>query len=270
MTDRTTLNPRPGTATLAGKVVAITGGARGVGFATARACVDAGMTVAIGDLSAAASEEAAQRLGADRAIGLAVDVRDRGSFSAFMDAATECFGEIDVLVNNAGVLHMGPFASAEPGDVQRQLDVNLGGVLVGSRLALDRFLPRGEGHIVNLASTAAMVAAPNGAVYSATKYAVLGFTRALRGELRGSGVRTTVVMPGVIRTAMTTDFHSAFGVRTIEPEAVGNAIVSALRTGAPEVCVPKEVALQGRLFTTLPARLADALKRMTRADQIMH
>ncbi|MGW4636836.1 SDR family NAD(P)-dependent oxidoreductase [Nocardia sp. NPDC004415] len=255
---------------LVGKVVAITGGAQGIGFATAVACAAAGMSVAIGDLSASASAQAAEELGIDRAIGLPVDVRNRESFSAFLDATAEQLGEIDIVINNAGVLHMGPFAESEPDEVQRQVDVNLGGVLIGSRLALDRFLPRGSGHIVNMASTAAMVAAPNGAVYTATKYAVLGFTRALRGELRGSGIRTTVVMPGVIRTEMTTDFRGATGVRVIEPDAVAEAIVAAIRTGAMEVCVPKEVALQGRLFTTLPAGLSDMLRRITGADQVMH
>jgi NAD(P)-dependent dehydrogenase (short-subunit alcohol dehydrogenase family) len=96
--------------------------------------------------------------------------------------------------------------------------VNLGGVLTGTQLALERFLPRGSGHIVNLASKAAMVASPYGATYSATKHAVLGFTRALRGELRGSGVLTTVVLPGVIRTDMTGEFKTALGVRTSSPK----------------------------------------------------
>jgi len=115
-----------------------------------------------------------------------------------------------------------------------------------------------------------MVASPYGATYTATKHAVLGFTRALRGELRGSGVLSTVVLPGVIRTEMTSEFKSALGVRTVEPEAVGDAVVAALRHGTPEVYVPREVALQGRLFTTLPARLADRLSRLTRADSVMH
>jgi len=200
---------------MAGKTVAVTGGARGIGLAIARACSEAGMSVAIGDLSEAASTE------------------------------------------------------ADPKDIALQVEVNLGGALTGTQLALEKFLPRGSGHVVNLASTAAMVASPYGATYTATKHAVLGFTRALRGELRGSGVLSTVVLPGVIRTEMTTEFKSALGVRSVEPEAVGVAVVAALRQGTPEVYVPREVALQGRLFTTLPARLADRLSRLTGADSVM-
>jgi short-subunit dehydrogenase len=77
-------------------------------------------------------------------------------------------------------------------------------------------------------------------------------------------------MPGVIRTEMTQDFAPALGVRVVEPEAVAEAILAALRTGAPEIYVPKEVGLQGRLFTMLPARASDAMKRLARVDQVMH
>lgn len=254
---------------LTGKTVAVTGGARGIGFAIARACSSAGMAVALGDLAAEDAEAAAASLQGP-AYGAGVDVRDRGSFADFLSRAEARLGPVDVLVNNAGVLYPGPFAESRPEDVRGQVDVNLGGVLTGSRLALDRFLERGDGHIVNVGSLAAMVASPNGAVYSATKHAVLGFTRALRNELRGTGVRTTVVLPGVIRTQMTDDFEAALGVRAVEPDAVGAAVVAALRRGTAEVHVPREVALQGRLFTALPARLSDGLQRLTRADRVMH
>ena len=253
---------------LSGRVVAITGGARGIGLAIARACVRADMRVVIGDLDAAAVEAATTSLG-DGSTGRVVDVRDESSFAAFLDAAEDTFGALDVLVNNAGVLRVGPLGEASAADVQLQLDVNIGAVITGTRLALHRFVPRGHGHIVNMASSAAMVASANGATYSATKHAVLGLTRALRGELRGSGVATTVVMPGVIRTEMTKDFSSALGVRVIEPSAVGEAVVDALRSGRLEVYVPREVALQGLLFTTLPARASDFTKRLVRADRVM-
>lgn len=252
-----------------GKVVAITGGAQGIGLAVAHACVRAGMKVAIGDLDAVGIDHAVAELGSD-AIGLVVDVRDRGAFAGFLDSTEGAFGRLDVLVNNAGVLRMGPLVDADPDVIDLQLDVNLGGVVTGTQLALQRFLPRGHGHIINMASSAAMVATANGALYSATKHGVLGLTRALRGELRGTGVRTTVVMPGVIRTEMTRDFGSAIGVRTIEPDQVADAIVSAIDSGQPEVCVPREIGLQGRFLMALPARASDFVKHLTRADRVMH
>lgn len=251
------------------KVVAITGGARGIGLAIAQKCAEAGMRVAIGDVDADLGGEAATQLGSS-ARGYVLDVRDKASFQSFLDSAEADLGPLDVLVNNAGVLRMGPLADTDDASVDLQLDVNLKGVITGSRLALERFRARGDGHLVNMASSSSMVAAANGAIYSATKHAVLGFTRALRGELRGTGVRTTVVMPGVIRTDMTTDFKHAVGVRVVEPAMVAERIVQALRSGDPEVCVPREIAVQGRLFTSLPPRASDFLKRITRVDQVMH
>ena len=251
------------------KVVAITGGGRGIGLAIAQKCVQAGMQVAIGDVEADLVTEAAAQLGGS-ARGYVLDVRDKGSFQSFLDSVEADLGLLDVLVNNAGVLRMGPLAETDDASVDLQVDVNIKGVITGSRLALERFLARGDGHLVNMASSAGMVAAANGATYTASKHAVLGFTRALRGELRGSGVRTTVVMPGVIRTDMTSDFKKAVGVRVVEPTVVAERIVDALRTGDLEVCVPREIAFQGRLFTSLPPRASDFLKRITRVDQVMH
>lgn len=260
---------RHATRQLNGKVVAITGGGRGIGFAIAQKCAQAGMQVAIGDVEAGLVSEAAAKL-AGSARGYVLDVRDKGSFQAFLDSIEADLGPLDVLVNNAGVLRMGPLAETDDASVDLQLDVNIKGVITGSRLALERFLTRSDGHLVNMASSAGMVAAANGATYSATKHAVLGFTRALRGELRGSGVRATVVMPGVIRTDMTTDFKNAVGVRVVEPTVVAERVVDALRSGDLEVCVPREIAFQGRLFTSLPPRASDLLKRITRVDHVMH
>ena len=257
---------------LQGKVVAITGGARGIGLEIARACASAGMKVMIGDLDDAAVHEAVHEAVAElgsSVSGRVLDVRDAHDFASFLEATETEFGVLDVLVNNAGLLRMGPLVDAAADDIRLQLDVNLAAVITGTQLALKRFVPRGTGHIVNMASSSSMIATANGAVYSATKYGVLGLTRAVRGELRGSNVRITAVMPGVIRTRMTTGFRSAFSVRTIEPAEVGKGVVRALRKGTPEVFVPREVGMQGLLFTVLPARASDWVKHLTRADRVM-
>lgn len=253
---------------LPGKVVAITGGARGIGLEIARACATSGMKVMIADLDADALAEAVAELGPGVSSRV-LDVCHAQDFDAFLKSTEAELGELDVLVNNAGVLRMGPLVNARPEDVRLQLDVNLAAVITGTQLALQHFVPRGKGHIVNMASSSSMIATANGAVYSASKYGVLGLTRAVRGELRGSNVRITAVMPGVIRTRMTREFGSAFSVRTIEAAEVGKAVVRALRKGTPEVFVPREVGMQGLLFTILPARASDWAKHLTRADRVM-
>jgi NAD(P)-dependent dehydrogenase (short-subunit alcohol dehydrogenase family) len=248
--------------------VAITGAARGIGRATAAACAHAGHRVAIGDLDPELASAAAMEVGGG-AIGGGVDVRDRASFSAFLDAAEDALGPLDALVNNAGVAFLGAFAQEDPERTRQTVEVNLLGVMTGSQLALERFLPRRHGHIVNLASSAGQIAVPHGATYCATKHAVVGFTRAIRAETKGTGVRTTIVMPGIISTEMIGGFATARGTRVLEPSAVGEAIADALRTGRPEVFVPRELGLPARLIAGLPPRGSELLRRLLGGDTVM-
>lgn len=248
--------------------IVVTGGARGIGRATAEAAVRAGHRVAIADLDPDLADACAREVGGGT-MGFAVDVRDEASFAALLDGAEDVLGPLDALVNNAGVAFLGAFAEEDPERTRQTVEVNLLGVLTGSRLALARFAQRGRGHIVNVASSAGQIAPAHGATYAATKHAVVGFTRALRAETRGTGVRTTIVMPGVIRTDMIGGFASARGTRTVEPAEVGRAIVDALRTGRPEVFVPRELGLAARLIAGLPPRASDKLKRVVGADDVM-
>src|SRR6185295_861583 len=162
---------------LSGKVVAITGGARGIGKATATALVRKGCRVAIGDLDLALAEQTAAELGGGT-VAFALDVTDRGSFTAFLDAAERELGPLDVVVNNAGIMPVTPFAEEPDDSIKRQLDINVYGVIVGMQLAMKRFVPRGKGHIVNLASQAGKGGFPGIATYSATKHAVVGVSEA--------------------------------------------------------------------------------------------
>jgi NADP-dependent 3-hydroxy acid dehydrogenase YdfG len=250
------------------RTVAITGGARGIGRATAEACIAAGMAVAIGDVDGDVCAGVAAELG-HKAVGLPLDVRDPNRFEAFLTEAEEHFGFLDALVNNAGVAPVGLFIDEDPADTQRLLDVNIGGVLTGTRLALRRFVPRGHGHIVNLASSAGQIPTAGGATYVATKHAVVGFTRAIRAETRGTGVRTTIVMPGLIRTEMIAGLEKPRGTRIVGPEAVADAIVDALRTGRQEVFVPRELGPVARAIAGTPPGVADRIKRLMKLDSVM-
>jgi NADP-dependent 3-hydroxy acid dehydrogenase YdfG len=253
---------------LAGKVVAITGGARGIGRATAAALITQGARVAIGDLEAELAVETAQALGGGT-IGLALDVTDRASFARFLTDAESQLGPLDVLINNAGIMPIGPFVEETDRTAARMIDVNLNGVIYGSKLALERFLPRGRGHLVNIASVAGKAGFPGGATYCATKHAVVGLSEAIRAEVRPTDIDVSIVMPVVVNTELGSGLQRSRGVKVVEPEDVANAIVEALQTGRTDVFVPKSVAGLFRTMNLVPRSVADFITKILKGDQVL-
>src|SRR5271157_949605 len=225
---------------LAGETAAITGAARGIGRATAAAFLRQGMRVAIGDVDLDAARKTASELGAST-VALPLDVTDRASFTAFLDGVEEQLGPLDVLVNNAGIMQVGRFIDEDDLTAIRMVDINIHGVILGTKLALERMLPRDRGHIVNISSQAGKFGAPGGATYSATKHAVVGLTEAVRGELRlmGAQVDLSYVMPFVVNTELGGGLGEARGLHNLEPGEVADAIVDALQHGVIDVWVPK-------------------------------
>jgi NADP-dependent 3-hydroxy acid dehydrogenase YdfG len=253
---------------LAGKVVAITGGARGIGQATAAALIAQGARVAIGDIDAALAEQTAQQLGS-QTVGLALDVTGRDSFEAFLTEVESRLGPLDILINNAGIMPVGPFVAETDATARRLVDINLHGVLIGSKLALTRFLPRGRGHLVNIASVAGKGGYPGGATYCATKHAVVGLSEAVRAEVRSTDIDVSIVMPVVVNTELGSGLRESRGVKVVEPEDVANAIVEALQTGRVDVYVPRSV---GRLIwfgNLVPRSVTDLITRLLKADQVL-
>ena len=172
------------------RVAFITGASRGVGAAVAHAFHGDGMKVAL-----------ASRSGDDLGLGLGLecDVRDPDAVSAAVNAAVAEFGRLDVVVANAGVGAYGPFLEMDPEDVEEMIDINLKGTLYTARFTLPHLI-ESKGDFVSLASVAGLRAFPGEAVYNASKFGMLGFTRALDHELRELGVRVTNVAPGGIAT----------------------------------------------------------------------
>jgi short-subunit dehydrogenase len=255
---------------LAGRKAAVTGGARGIGRATAQALMRQGMKVAIGDVDEQTAVKAAEELGAS-AVALPLDVTDRDSFSTFLDEAESRIGPLDVLVNNAGIMQIGRFVDEDDLTARRMVDINLHGVILGCKLALERMIPRDRGHIVNISSQAGKFGAPGGATYSATKHAVVGLTEALRGELRlmGAHVDVSYVMPFVVNTELGSGLGEARGMTNLEPADVADAIVEALQTGRVDVWVPKQAKRTNVLGNLLPRTLAEGMARAMKADRVL-
>lgn len=247
-------------ALLGGKVVAITGGARGIGRATAESFLRAGAAVAIGDIDVELVAKTAAELGADpdaRIIGLPLDVTDKKSFADFLDAVEQHFGPLDVLVNNAGIMPTGLFTDEDEAMTDRILDINLRGVITGSRLATRRFLARGSGQLINIASLAGTQGFPGLATYCATKHAVVGFSSALHLELKEHGIKVSVVLPGIVRTELSAGATMPSWTEpltTVDPEQVAAAIVKTVLNDKPLVTVPRRLAAIIRSAQLLPYR----------------
>ncbi|HEY7175423.1 MAG TPA: SDR family NAD(P)-dependent oxidoreductase [Micromonosporaceae bacterium] len=239
--------------------VAITGGARGIGLATARAFAEAGAKVAIGDVDEAAAAAAAAQTGATAHV---LDVRDRASFAAFISAV----GLPDVLVNNAGVAHAGTFIETPDELRDLQIDVNLRGVANGMSAVLPAMVERGTGHVVNVASLAGRLALPHAATYTATKFAVVGLTEAVAAELHGSGVHVSAVLPTFVRTDMT-DGIELGSIPVVEAADVARTILRIVRRGGPTLTtVPRWLAGLPRLAALTPQAVLEALRHASSGD----
>ena len=253
---------------LRGRIVAITGGARGIGKATARALVLKGAKVAIGDLDRELAEQTAAEIGGGT-LALELDVTRRDSFEGFLDQVEERLGSLDVLVNNAGIMPLGRFVEEDDATAQRMVDINVHGVLYGMKLALPRMQRRGSGHLVNIASQAGKTGFPGGATYCGTKHFVVGVSEAVRAELRGSGIEVSCVMPAVVNTELGSGLPETRAIKVLQPEDVADAIVNALERPKFDVFVPRESVGIYKFMTLLPRGARESLGRMLKADKVL-
>jgi short-subunit dehydrogenase len=245
---------------LAGASAAVTGAGNGIGRAIALHLAAAGARVAVGDVDLAAAEEVAREIG-EGAFAVKLDIADRAGFSAFLDAAEQRHGPLTVMVNNAGIDWIGPFHE-EPDDVtRREIEVNLYGTTIGSKLALTRMLPRRSGHLVNVASGVGRVPLPGSATYSATKHGVVGLTESLRLEYRGSGVDFTLVQPAQVETGMLDGQARPRALAQVSADDVARAVVDAIRRKRFEVWVPRSQAASAKLAAVLPRRARELIMR---------
>jgi NADP-dependent 3-hydroxy acid dehydrogenase YdfG len=189
---------------LSGKVVAITGASSGIGEATALLCAASGAAVALGARRADRIDALAQRIEAEGGVAtaIAVDVAAEDQARGFVETAKHRLGRIDALVNNAGVMLLGPVEGADTEDWRRMIDVNVLGLLYCTHAALPLMREQGGGHIVNVSSVAGRRAALGAGVYNLTKFGVNGFSEALRQEALHSNIRVTIIEPGFVETEL--------------------------------------------------------------------
>jgi len=253
---------------IVGQVAAITGAARGIGKATAKALAREGVKVAIGDLDAELARSAAQEVGGG-AIGLGLDVTDRPSFQRFIDEAEQRLGPIDVLVSNAGIMPLGQFVDEDDLTARRMVDINVHGVMFGMKIVLPGFHARGRGHLVNIASSAGKGGFPGGATYCGTKHFVVGLSEAVRGELRGTAIEVSCVMPGLVNTELASGVGDARAVKKVQPEDVADAIVDALKHPRFDVYVPRSIGPITQVLNVLPRRGREVLVRALKVDRVL-
>jgi NAD(P)-dependent dehydrogenase (short-subunit alcohol dehydrogenase family) len=237
---------------LAGKVALVTGGARGIGFATATALIVRGASVAIVDLDEEAARSAASRLHDSRAIGFAADVTDRGAMQRAVAGTVERLGGLDVVVANAGIApSVASFRAMAGESFERVLDVNLMGVYRTVEAALPEIVPR-QGHVVVISSIYAFINGVGGVPYAMSKAAVEQFGRALRVELSPTGASASVAYFGFIDTEMV---HRAIDGdpladrmmsflpkplrKRLSPAVAGEAIVQGIERRSPRIIRPR-------------------------------
>lgn len=237
---------------LTGKVALVTGGARGIGFATATALIARGASVAVLDLDEEAARGAASRLHDSRAIGIAADVTDRGAMQRAVATTVERLGALDVVVANAGIAtRVASFRAMSSESFERVLDVNLMGVYRTVEAALPELVPR-RGHVVVISSIYAFINGVGAIPYAMSKAAVEQFGRALRVELSPHGASASVAYFGFIDTEMV---HRAIDAdpladrmlttlpkplhKRLSPSVAGEAIVQGIERRSPRIVRPR-------------------------------
>jgi NADP-dependent 3-hydroxy acid dehydrogenase YdfG len=253
-----------------GRTIAITGEPRGIGYATAQALLARGARVVIGDRDIPVLESAVATLSTLGMVsGHPLDVADAESFGAFLaKARADGGGHIDVLINNAGVMPVGPFLAQSEQAIRTSIEVNFYGVLNGCRLVLPEMVARRSGHIVNIASLAGVVAVPGQVVYAGTKFAVVGLSVALADEFAPQGIEVSTVMPPFTKTELIAGTKETASSRPVAPEVIATAIVNVLDRPKTVVAVPGPMRFIGPVLAMLGPKGRRWLNRRTGADRL--
>ena len=233
---------------LEGRVALVTGASSGIGASTAASLAAAGARVALAARRTDRLSELVERIrhASGEAIAIQADVADQTSAEGMVANTVERFGRLDILVNNAGVMILAPFAEQSPADWRQMVDVNLLGLLYATRAAIPHLRRANGGDIVNISSVVGRFAFPTGAVYTASKFAVVGLSDTLRRELLRDKIRVTLIEPGAVQTELVEHISDEATrkqvdgwqakMRQLQPENIAAAILYAV-TQPPHVAV---------------------------------
>lgn len=244
---------------LSGKVVLLTGASRGLGVDMAKALAQTGARLALAARSEAELKSVADEvrgLGAE-AIAVPADVASPESLEQLVARVTSELGSIDVLINNAGVEKPYEFERYTLGDIDWILNVNVHGLMHLTRIVIPQMIERRSGHIVNIASMAGLMGIPHNSIYSASKHAVVGFSRSLRLEMKDDNIGVSVVCPGFVEGGMFLEVGRKPPPLAgwVSSKKVADAVVKAIRTDAPEINVNKGLGKIGDWFMAISPRL---------------
>jgi len=255
------------------RVVVLTGAASGIGRHLTGLLAACGDRLLATDVDLAALEAIARQDAwpTDRVLLAALDVRDPAAWRQIIERAVDTWGRLDVLLNVAGIIQPGLVHAQSPRDIDWHLDINAKGLIYGTQAAAAVMVAQRSGQIVNLASMAALAAVPGLALYTASKWAVRGFSLAIAQELAPHGVRVSVVYPDAVQTPMLDkqlDYQEAAltfsGSRLLSVEEVGRAIVEqALERGRLEVIIPWSRGFLSKLTSCFPSWAARVLPALT-------
>ncbi|NES72883.1 MAG: SDR family NAD(P)-dependent oxidoreductase, partial [Okeania sp. SIO2D1] len=242
---------------LKGKTALVTGASRGIGRAIVLELAQKGvarlLVIARDRQRLAELIAEAQALNPEvQVIPLAVDLSQTSAASIAISQAWRAYGPIHLLVNNAGVAHQTPFLESQPRQVEAEINVNLVGMYTITRLIARRMATRGDGIIINVSSLMGKLAAPTFATYSATKFAILGFTQALRAELAPRNVRVIALLPSLTETDMVRHTKRFRWVLPTTPETVAKALSKGLEQGSNEIFVNWQSKVTAVLTSIFP------------------
>jgi 3-oxoacyl-[acyl-carrier protein] reductase len=217
------------TDTLKDKVAYITGGSKGIGYGIAKVLLDNGMRVAITSRNITAAKQAAESLSTDplRILALESEVSSMASENNAVKAVVDHFGQLDVLVANAGVGHFASIETLSEEDWKNTIDTNLTGVFYSVKASLDA-IKKSKGYIITIASLAGTNFFENGAAYNASKFGLVGFSQAIMLDLRKYGIKVTTIMPGSVATHFNNHTPNDADAWKIQPEDIGKVVADLL------------------------------------------